>query len=112
MMRIRSVHSRRTEEIHRSAIAFIRGALRRGEHHVDADRGDHRIERGGELGISVADQVAEAVSCAFKIRGQVAGSWVTQAPVGWSVTPSRWIRRARCSITKAAYRRFKVTVST
>jgi hypothetical protein len=47
--------------------------LRRGEHHVDADRGEHRIERGGELGVSVADQVSEAASGTVKIRGQVAG---------------------------------------
>src|SRR5206468_713975 len=47
--------------------------LRRGEHHVDVDRGEHRIECGGELGVSVADQVGEAVSGAVKIRGQVTG---------------------------------------
>jgi hypothetical protein len=39
--------------------------LRRGEHHVEADRGEHHIEGGGELGVWIADQVGEAVSCAF-----------------------------------------------
>ena len=47
--------------------------LWRGAHHVDADRREHRIESDGELGISVADQVGEAASGAFKIRSQVAG---------------------------------------
>ena len=51
-MRIRSVHSRRTEPIQRSAKAFILGA--RGQHDLDADGGKDRAEGGAELRVTVA----------------------------------------------------------
>jgi hypothetical protein len=44
MMRISSVHSRRTDAIHRSAKTFIR----RVEHSSDAGEGEHCIEGGGD----------------------------------------------------------------
>lgn len=48
MMSTRSVHSRRSEQIQRCAIAFIRG----------------------ECGVPVADQVGEPVSGVVKIRSE------------------------------------------
>jgi hypothetical protein len=86
--------------------------LRSCKHHVNADRGEHRVEGGGELDVAVTNQVRETTSRVLQIRGQIASQLAAQAPVGWEVTPSKWTRRLPCSITKAAYRRFNVTVST
>ncbi|QUQ65295.1 hypothetical protein JJ691_30180 [Kutzneria sp. CA-103260] len=47
--------------------------LRCSEDHVDADRGEPRVEGCGEFGVPVADQVGEPVSGVFKICGEVAG---------------------------------------
>jgi hypothetical protein len=43
--------------------------LRCGEHDVDADRGEYRVEGGGELRVAVADYVCESVSALFKVGG-------------------------------------------
>jgi len=37
--------------------------------------------------------------------------WVSQAPVGWAVTPRMCTRRVACSMTKTAYSRCRVIVS-
>ena len=37
--------------------------------------------------------------------------WVSQAPVGWAVTPRMCTRRVACSMTKNAYSRRRVMVS-
>ena len=37
--------------------------------------------------------------------------WVSQAPVGWAVTPRMCTRRVACSMTKNAYSRCRVMVS-
>jgi hypothetical protein len=73
--------------------------LRRGQHHVNADLGEDCVECRGARGIPVTNQMGEVTACAVKISSQVAGC-AAQAPVGWAVTPSRWARRVRCSITK------------
>ena len=39
----------------------------------DADRGEHRVERRGELGVPVPDQELEAVRVILEVHQQVAG---------------------------------------
>ena len=58
--------------------------LRRREYRLDPDRGEHRVEGGGELGVSVADQVCDVVpgilQAASKVPGQLGGpgsGWVS-----------------------------------
>jgi hypothetical protein len=72
-MRIRSVHSRRTEPIQRPAKAFIRGGLRCREHDLDADGGEDRVEGGTELRVPVAYQGSESVPGLLQITGKTAG---------------------------------------
>ena len=70
-----------------------------GAEDADAGTGEHGVEGGGELGIAVADEEPELVGAAAEVDQQVAGLWVTQAPVGWAVIPARCTRRRPCSIT-------------
>lgn len=58
-----------------TSVEFVHAGtrLRRGEYDIDADRGEHRIEPGCELGVSVADQIGDVVACPVKICGEVAG---------------------------------------
>lgn len=71
-MRIRSVHSRRTEEIHRSAIAFIRGVC--GAVHTTSTSIEANTASNAVVNLaSVTDQVGEAASGTVEIRSQVAG---------------------------------------
>ena len=60
-MSIRSVHSRRAVPTQRSAIAFARGCLRRRPDHPGTDGGEHRVERGGELAVPIAQQEPQPV---------------------------------------------------
>ena len=39
----------------------------------DTDRGEHRVERGGELGIAVPDQMGETAPRGFQIGGEIPG---------------------------------------
>src|ERR1039458_2096139 len=45
----------------------------RGADGLDADRGEHRVRTGGELGVPVADEEPESPTCLFDIREEVAG---------------------------------------
>jgi hypothetical protein len=47
--------------------------LRRGHDRGDTDRGEHRVERGSELGVAVSDEMGEAVPGGFDIGGEVPG---------------------------------------
>jgi hypothetical protein len=111
-MRIRLVHSRRTEEIHRWAIAFIRGAcgaVSATSMPIEADTASNAaVNLASRSRIRWVKRRPASSSSPARLRA----TWVAQAPIGWAVTPSRCTRRLRCSITNAAYRRFKVTVST
>ena len=40
---------------------------------IRADRGEHGVERRGELGIPVPDQELEAISLALEVHQQVTG---------------------------------------
>src|SRR5262249_30626415 len=39
---------------------------------LNADRGEYRVERGGELGVAVADQEAESIDVVGEVHQQVA----------------------------------------
>jgi hypothetical protein len=76
-MRIRSVHSRRTEPIQRSATAFG-DSVRAGRTYRRADdfylfRGEHGIETGNELGVAIADQETQPLDPIVKVHEQIAG---------------------------------------
>jgi hypothetical protein len=47
--------------------------LRRGRYHLDPASGKDRVERGGELGVPVPDQVGELASGVGQVGGQLAG---------------------------------------
>src|ERR1035441_8699681 len=56
----------------------LRDRVRPGRSHrdadgLDADRGEHRVRTGGELGVPVADEEPESPTCLFDIRDEVAG---------------------------------------
>ena len=72
-MSIRSVHSARTVFTQRSANAFIFGACGAVSRYLDADGSEYRVERGGEPGVAVADQVGEPTAGLGKFDGEVAG---------------------------------------
>jgi hypothetical protein len=66
-MSSRSVHSRWALATHRSAIAFARGA-RTGVRMIRADRGEHRVERVGELRVAVPDQEPDRVGTVLPLH--------------------------------------------
>jgi hypothetical protein len=68
--------------IQRSAIAFARGA-NRGAGGADVGAGEDRVEAGGELGISVADQVAELLGPVAEVHREVAGLLAHPSAVVW-----------------------------
>ena len=76
--------------MNRSAIAFARDrATGRGADDADVGTGEHVVEGGGELAVSVADQEPEPVGAVVEIHQQVAGLLGDPAPVGWAVIPVR-----------------------
>jgi hypothetical protein len=54
-------------------MAFHPGSLGRGRQYCRPGRGEHGVERGGELSVAVADQVSEPVPGFLQIGGEVAG---------------------------------------
>jgi hypothetical protein len=71
LRRIRSVHSRRTVRAREPLSDGVHlRCLRRGHDRGDASRTEHRVERGGELGVAVPDGVGEAASRGFEVRGE------------------------------------------
>lgn len=55
--------------------------LRRGEDHMDADRGEYRVEGRGELGVPITDQMGEAMPSVIELRCEVAGQLGRPGPV-------------------------------
>lgn len=49
---------------------------------LDADRREHVIEAGGELGVSIADEEPHPPSDLFELRGEVASGLGDPRPVG------------------------------
>lgn len=49
---------------------------------LDADRGERRVEAGGELGVAVADQETELSPCFVEVGGEVAGGLGHPRPAG------------------------------
>ena len=95
----------------RSAIALARGA-RTGVLMIrDVDGGEHGVEGGGELGVAVPDEEPEAPAGVVEVHERLRACWVSQAPVGWAVTPRMCTRRVACSMTKKTYSRRRVMVS-
>jgi hypothetical protein len=50
---------------------------------VDVGAGEDRVEAGGELGISVADQVAELLGPVAEVHQEVAGLLAHPSAVVW-----------------------------
>ena len=86
----------------RSAIAFARGA-RTG---VLTIRTSMAVKTASmavvNFGVAVADEEPEASSGVVEIHDQLRACWVSQAPLGWAVTPRMCTRRVACSMTKEA----------
>jgi hypothetical protein len=72
-MSIRSVHSARAVRTNLSAIAFIRGACGAVVTTSIPQVVKTRVERGGELGVPVPDQVGEPVPGVGQAGGELAG---------------------------------------
>ena len=68
----------------------------------DVDRGEDGVEGGGELGVAVADKEPEMRPASSRSMSRLRACWVSQAPVGWAVTPRMCTRRVACSMTKKA----------
>ena len=66
---------------------------------ADVRAGEHGVERGGELAVSVADQEPEPVGAVAEIHEDVAALLGDPGPVGWAVIPATCTRRRPCSIT-------------
>jgi hypothetical protein len=77
----------------------------------DVDGGKHRVEGGGEPGVAVPDEESEAPTGVVKVHAGARACWVSQALVGWAVTPRMFTRRVACSITKKTYSRRRVMMS-
>ena len=72
----------------------------RGADDLDVGAGEHGVEGGGELAVSVADQEPELVGAVAEVHEQVAGLLGDPVPRGWAVMPARCTRRRSCSITR------------
>jgi hypothetical protein len=84
---------------------------RRGEH-LDRLGGEDGVERGGELGVPIADQEPNRPTRSSRVMRRLRACWVTHSPIGCAVTPSTWTWREATSITNSTYRRLRNTVST
>ena len=73
--------------------------------------GEDGVEGGGELGVAVADEEPEARPASSRSMSRLRACWVSQAAVGWAVTPRMCTRRVACSMTKNTYSRCRVMVS-
>jgi hypothetical protein len=71
----------------------------RGADDAEADAREHRVERGGELGISVADQEREPAGVVAEVHKQVAGLLGHPGTGGMAVIPAMCTLRVACSIT-------------
>jgi hypothetical protein len=74
----------------------------RGEDGLDAVRGEDRVEAPRVLGVSVPDQVANRPR-PRRSHERFRAVCVTQPESGCAVTPARWTRRVRSSMTKQTY---------
>ena len=83
------------------------GSLGSSEQHVYTGRGEHGVEGAGEFAVPVPDQARETSPVSSRSAVRSRASCVSHAPSGYRVTPSRWTRRVRCSITNAAYSRVR-----
>ena len=59
----------------------------RGCDHLDVGAGEDGVERGGELGVTIADQEPEALPMSSRSMVRLRASWVRHALVGWAATP-------------------------
>jgi hypothetical protein len=67
--------------------------------HPDALGPKDLLEAGRELGVSIPNEELDGSTTVQEITDQVTGTWVTNAPVGWSVTPKMCTSRVDSSIT-------------
>lgn len=101
---IRSSSSRRAVPIHRSAIAFARGACTGCAQDADALAGEHGIEDAGELAVAIPDQEREGRRAVPRSISRFRACWATQAPLGFAVMPRTCTRRVACSTTNSTKR--------
>jgi hypothetical protein len=74
--------------------------------------GEDGVEGGGELGVSIADEIPKPPVASSRSMVRLRARWVSQESVGWAVTPRMWTRRVACSMTKNAYSLRRAMVST
>ena len=102
MIRGRSRSSRRIVPTKGSAIAFARGA-RTGVLMILTSMAVKTASKAAVNLLSrVADEEPEAAVGVIEVHQQIACDLVSQAPVGWAVTPRMCTRRLACSMTKNA----------
>jgi hypothetical protein len=70
------------------------------------------VERGGELGVPIADRNRNRPARSSRAMSRLPACWVTHSPTGCAVTPSTWTWRVAASITTSTSRRLSNTVST
>jgi hypothetical protein len=80
--------------------------------HPDPFSCEDPVERGGELGVPVADEKPDLADAVLEGHEQVAGLLGDPLPAGWGVTPSTWTRRLATSTTNRTYSRRSKTVAT
>jgi hypothetical protein len=86
------------------------GCLRRCRDDLEADRGEHAVEAGGEF--AVADEKPKPVCLRSQIYEQIPGLRATHTPFGLAVTLARWTRRLPISMKNSTWIRLSSTVST
>jgi len=84
-----------------SRVRVRSGRPRWAAHDPDALRGEHRVERGGELRIPITDQELVLVDPVAEIHDQVSACWVTHCPVECAVAPRTCTRRVAISTTNS-----------
>jgi hypothetical protein len=52
----------------------------------DVNRGEHRVEGGGELRVAIRDEELESRPVSLRSTSRMRACCVNQAPVGWAVT--------------------------
>jgi hypothetical protein len=114
---------RRPGPVSRSALEAVAGlgacrgrrdpsqARRSGVVLPDVDGGEHGVDGRGELASRSRLRNRQRRPASSGSMSRLRACWVSQAPVGWAVTPRMCTRRVVCSMTKKTYSRRRAMVS-
>src|SRR5919112_1642578 len=75
------------------------GRSDRGADDPQVGAGEDGVERGGELAVPVGIRNRNRSARSPRSINRLRACWVTQAPVGWAVIPTMYMRRRPCSTT-------------